>query len=151
MMESTTLNMMAVPKALRVSPAIVKASTKWAQSITIKPLITNENKPKVMRLMGKENSFTMGRTIIFITPSTTATKMEVYQGSQVTLSRNRAVSHTANAETRSLRINFIMLCWCKFCCKIEVVVQICKKTSVYQQNLRTKKSIISKLMVNFAS
>ena len=76
MIESTTLKMMAVPRALREVPAMVKPSTKWAQSITIKPLITKENSPKVSKLIVKVNNFTIGLIIILMMPNTIATTKE---------------------------------------------------------------------------
>ena len=76
MIESTTLKMMAVPRALRAVPEMVKPSTKWAQSITIKPLITKENSPKVSKLIGKVNNFTIGLIIILMMPNTIATTKE---------------------------------------------------------------------------
>lgn len=76
MTESTTLKMMAVPRALREVPAMVNPSTKWAQSITIKPLITKENSPKVSKLIGKVNNFTIGLIIILMMPNTIATTKE---------------------------------------------------------------------------
>ena len=67
-----------------------------------------------MMLIGSEKILTTGLMVALIRPSTMATTMAAYQGSQVTSLRSIEVNTTAKAEIRIFVINLVIVCFLEY-------------------------------------
>lgn len=86
------------PLTIKYSPII------YEQNWIIKALITNENSPSVMIVMGIDKICMTGLIKVLMSPSTSETKTATHHGFMVTLSMRLAVMIIAVVDSISLAI-----------------------------------------------